>query len=38
MTKAYVQDDNTYDGPGCPIGWGASEQEAIADLIEKLED
>lgn len=29
-------DDNTYDGPGCPIGWGSTEQEAIDDLLEKL--
>jgi len=31
-------DDDTYDGPGCPVGWGATEQEAIDDLIEKLDD
>lgn len=24
--------------PGHPIGWGATEQEAIADLKEKLAD
>jgi hypothetical protein len=30
-------DDNTYDGPGSPIGTGATEQEAIADLLEQLE-
>ena len=29
-------DDNTYDGPGSPMGWGHTEQEAIADLIEQL--
>lgn len=28
-------DDNTYDGEGCPLGHGATEQEAIDDLIEK---
>jgi hypothetical protein len=31
-------DDDTYDGPGCLIGWGATEDEAIADLKEKMED
>jgi hypothetical protein len=30
-------DDDTYDGEGCPIGWGATEAEAIADLREQLE-
>ena len=30
-------DDDTYDGEGCPIGSGATEAEAIADLMEKLE-
>jgi hypothetical protein len=31
-------DDDTYDGPGSPIGTGATEQEAIADLLEQLEE
>jgi hypothetical protein len=31
-------DDNTYDGPGCPIGYGATEAEAVADLLEQLEE
>lgn len=31
-------DDDTYDGPGCPLGHGATEAEAIADLREQLED
>lgn len=31
-------DDDTYDGPGCPIGTGATEQEAIADLLQQIED
>jgi len=31
-------DDETYDGEGCPIGWGASEAEAIADLKEQVAD
>lgn len=26
-------DDDTYDGLGCKIGWGATEAEARADLI-----
>ena len=30
-------DDDTYCGEGCPIGHGATEQEAIADLLEQLE-
>lgn len=31
-------DDATYDGAGCVIGHGATEAEAIADLIGQLED
>lgn len=31
-------DDSTYDGEGCPIGRGATEQEAIADLLEQMEE
>lgn len=31
-------DDDTYDGEGCPIGHGATEQEAIADLLEQIEE
>jgi hypothetical protein len=31
-------DDDTYDGPGCRIGWGATEQEAISNLLEQYED
>lgn len=30
-------DDDTYDGPGSPIGWGATEAAAVADLIAWLE-
>jgi len=30
-------DDDTYDGPGSLIGWGATEAEAIADLQEQLD-
>ena len=31
-------DAETYDGPGCPIGTGQTEQEAIDDLLEQLAD
>ena len=31
-------DDSTYDGPGCAIGYGPTEAEAIADLLEQLEE
>ena len=31
-------DADTYEGPGSPIGFGATEQEAIADLMEQLEE
>lgn len=30
-------DDDTYDGEGCPIGYGATEEAAIADLIAQIE-
>jgi hypothetical protein len=30
-------DDSTYDGPGCPLGKGATEAEAIMDLEEQLD-
>jgi hypothetical protein len=30
-------DDDTYE-PGCPIGSGATELEAVQDLIRQLED
>lgn len=30
-------DDDTYDGPGCPLGTGDTEAEAIEDLFEQLE-
>ena len=29
-------DDDTYDGPGSKIGTGRTEEDAIADLLEKL--
>lgn len=31
-------DDETYDGEGCPIGRGPTEQDAINDLLEQIED
>lgn len=30
-------DDDTYSGPGSPMGWGATAAEATADLREQLE-
>ncbi len=34
----FAIDDNTYDGPGSKHGLGDTEQEAIQDLIDQLED
>ena len=35
----YAIDDHTYGGdPGDPIGFGATEQAAIDDLLEQLGD
>ena len=31
-------DDDTYDGPGSLIGWGPTEDAAIADLEQKMDD
>jgi hypothetical protein len=31
-------DDETYDGEGCPVGSGKTEQDAIDDLMWKLEE
>jgi hypothetical protein len=31
-------DDDSYDGPGCPIGAGPTEAAAIADLMEQLDE
>jgi hypothetical protein len=31
-------DDDTYDGEGCPIGRGATEAEAISDLLDQIGD
>jgi hypothetical protein len=30
-------DDSTYE-PGCPIGWGPTEEHAIKDLVEQICD
>lgn len=30
-------DDNTYE-PGCPIGWGSTEQAAVDDLVSQLQE
>lgn len=30
-------DEETYDGPEAPIGYGSTEQEAIADLKEEID-
>lgn len=29
-------DDNTFDGPGSHVGYGATAQEAVADLLEQI--
>jgi hypothetical protein len=29
-------DDDSNDGPGSPMGWGATKDDAIADLREQL--
>ena len=34
----YAVDDDTYDGPGSPMGFGRTEQEAIEDLLAEIED
>ncbi len=31
-------DDDTYDGLTGPMGWGTTEQAAIDDLLEQLEE
>jgi hypothetical protein len=31
-------DDDTYDGPCCPIGVGRTEAAAIADLMDQIEE
>lgn len=31
-------DDETYDGPGSLVGWGATEQEAIDDLLQQIDE
>lgn len=34
----WVATTDEYDGPGSPIGHGQTEEEAVASLLEKLED
>lgn len=29
-------DDDTYE-PGCPVGYGRTEREAVSDLLDQLE-
>lgn len=29
-------DDDTYDGPGCPIGYGVTKKAAVADLMDQM--
>ena len=31
-------DADTYDGDHCPVGYGKTEEEAIADLISQTEE
>ena len=33
----YATDDNSYDGPPAPCGWGLKPADAIADLVEALQ-
>jgi hypothetical protein len=37
-TEWSAVDDDSYGGPGSPIGTGATEAEAIADLLALIED
>jgi len=31
-------DEDTFDGEGRPVGYGSTEEEAIADLRQKIEE
>ncbi len=31
-------DDDTYDGEGCPIGYGPTKEAAKADLLNAIEE
>jgi hypothetical protein len=33
-----AMDDDTYNGPGSPIGFGPTEQDAIDDLLCQIEE
>lgn len=37
MRWEWIAVDDNYDGPTSPIGRGATEQEAIEDLLDKFE-
>lgn len=37
LPGCWVATTDNYDGPGSPIGSGFSEQDAIDDLLDKLE-
>jgi hypothetical protein len=32
-----VVDDDTYDGPGCIVGFGPTQEAAIRDYMDQLE-
>ena len=34
----YAVDDDTYDGPSSPMGFGRTREEAEADLLAEIED
>jgi hypothetical protein len=34
----YAVDDDTYDGPGSPMGFGRTKEEAEADLLAEIEE
>jgi len=31
-------DDDTYDGPGCPCGWGMTKEQAVLDLVRQIKE
>ena len=33
-----ASDDDTYDGPGCPVGYGGTEGEAVEDLLNQIDE
>lgn len=34
----HAVDDATYDGPGCPIGWGPTKRAAVRDLVQQIRE